>query len=122
MTWRGIKEECKTLVHDHFKVKAHYHTSPDAPITEVNVRVHYQEVYYGDIQGSNFEGIQSAEMDCSLIFDLSEISEVDDGAYVTISEKEIYRVNDVFLTDINWVKANAVRLLKGQEKPWFTYP
>lgn len=112
MTWRDIKNTARLKVHDTMQVSALYCVPdpayiddtipPDVcPYTEqsVNVRVHYSFKALGDLKGTSFHYAEKQEVMPQIIFMVEELSAPMGGAIVSISEDEMYRIDNVLPRD-----------------------
>lgn len=122
MSWRDFKTLAKDVVHSTFQVKVNYYEKEGRTPVLMYVRIHNQEVYIGDVDGTNVQGIQAAELENHIIFKKSSGFEPKEKALVAVTSDEVYIIREVFFDDIDYIKTRATRLLKNQIKPNMVAP
>lgn len=125
--WRETKNKARRAVHETMRVAALYvvpnpafvddTSTPDECkyITqEVSPRVHYQFKALGDLKGTSFHYAEKQEVAPQIIFWRDELSDPIAGAIVSVSESEMYRIDNVMPPDGVTITCEVVRVPKRQ--------
>lgn len=127
MDWRDTKRQARQQVHDTMRVAALYCLKNPAFVDEtttpnvceylsesVNVRVHTDWKPLGDLKGTSFHYSEKQETAPRVIFWRDEFDAPIRGAIVSVSEEEMYNIDNVLPSDGPTVTCEVTRVVKRQ--------
>jgi hypothetical protein len=127
MNWRDTKNVARRQVHDTMRVAALYCVANPAYVDETNtpdecryftesvsVRVHTDYKPLGDLKGTSFHYSEKQEVAPRIIFWRDELDTPVRGAIVSISDEEMYNIDNTLPVDGPTVTCEATRVLKRQ--------